>query len=329
MSNSTQFQPLLFDRPETVIDLIIDHVERVIAGKREAIEQSIIALLCGGHLLLEDVPGVGKTMMVRALAKTINCTFRRIQFTADLLPSDVTGVSIYNQKTGDFEFREGPLMANIVLADELNRTSPRTQAAMLEAMEEKHITVDGVTRILPEPFIILATQNPFNYEGTFPLPEAQLDRFLLRVRMGYPDPASEAEMLSRNQKIDPIETLQPILSKEYIVHLQQQVRAVYVEDSLKQYMVSLVNATRHHNDIFLGASPRASIALMRASQATAFIRGRSFVIPDDIKHIILSVIAHRLILKPEARMAGKSGESILHNISNALSVPILTLSKVK
>ncbi len=312
---------LSFDRPEAVVERMIYNVEKVIVGKTDLIEKAIIALLCGGHILLEDVPGVGKTMFVRALAKTVGCEFKRIQFTPDMLPSDVTGVSVYNQKTAEFEFRPGPIMANMVLADEINRTSPKTQAALLEAMEERKVTADGTTYALPEPFLLLATQNPLAYEGTYALPEAQLDRFMIKLRLGYPKPEQEAELLGRLQEKHPVDALKPVLLKEELVSLQQRVRTVYVDDALKRYIVSIAEATRRHPDINLGASPRASLALMRAAQAHAFVRGRTYVVPDDIKAMLICTIAHRLILHPEARMTGKSGEAIARHIADTVPVP--------
>lgn len=311
----------LFDKPQALIERVIDNVERVILGKREAIEAAVIAFLCNGHVLLEDVPGVGKTMLVKALAKTIGCSFKRIQFTPDLLPSDVTGVSIFNQKTNDFEFRPGPVMANIVLADELNRTSPKTQSALLEAMEEKHVTVDGVTYPLPEPFLILATQNPLEFNGTYSLPEAQLDRFMIRISLGYPGREQEVQMLDRLQLRHPINDLKPVLLKEELVALQKEIRAVYVDETLKQYIVCLAEATRNHPDLEVGASPRASIALMRASQAKAWIQGRTYVIPDDMKDMVLYTFCHRIQLKMEAASAGKTCAAIMTNIVRNTQVP--------
>jgi MoxR-like ATPase len=313
--------PLLFDQPQAMFERIMYNVEKVMVGKKDAVEKAVIALLCGGHILLEDVPGVGKTMLVRALARTVGCDFKRIQFTPDLLPSDITGVSVYNQRTGEFEFRPGPLMTNIVLADELNRASPKTQAALLEAMEEKRVTVDGVSYALPRPFLILATQNPIEYEGTYALPEAQLDRFFLRIRLGYPKERDEVEMLGRLQEKHPLEQLKPVIVKEELVQLHREISLVHVDDTLKQYIVQLVAATRTHKDLLLGASPRASLALMRAAQATAFIRGRSYAVPDDIKEMIEPVVAHRLLLHSDARMTGKTSESILRGIVEASAIP--------
>ncbi|WP_409342932.1 AAA family ATPase [Paenibacillus sp. MBLB4367] len=312
-----------FEQPQDVIERVIANVERVMIGKREAIEQAVIALLCGGHLLLEDVPGVGKTMLVRALARTVDCGFKRIQFTPDLLPSDVTGVAVYNRRSGEFEFRQGPLFANVVLADELNRTSPKTQAALLEAMEEKHVTVDGTTYRLPEPFMLLATQNPLDYEGTFGLPEAQLDRFLLRIRIGYPEPVQEAAMLGRLQERHPIEQLRPVVLADELLDLQRQVRHTHVDESLRHYIVQLTTATRGHKEVELGASPRASLALMLAAQAKAVVGGRSFVVPDDIKAMAVAALSHRLVLTGDARMTGKNGEQIVRQIVAQQPVPAL------
>ncbi|MBD2865827.1 AAA family ATPase [Paenibacillus oceani] len=313
--------PSPFDRPHPFIERIVHQVEKAIVGKRESIEAVVIAFLCGGHILLEDVPGVGKTMLVRAMAKTVGASFKRIQCTSDLLPSDVTGVSVYNQRSGEFEFRPGPVMANVVLADEMNRASPKTQSALLEAMEEKQLTVDGETCLLPEPFMLLATQNPVEHEGTYPLPEAQLDRFLLKIRLGYPEERHEVELLGRLQERHPLDEVRAVLLVEEWIRLQQEVRQVLVDETLKQYIVRLTSATRTHPDVALGASPRASYALMRAAQAKAFCNGRSYVVPDDIKAMALPVIAHRLALQPDARYTGKTADTIVRQLIATIPVP--------
>ena len=290
-------------------------------GKREMAELSIVALLAKGHVLLEDVPGVGKTMMVRALAKSFDAQFKRIQFTPDLLPSDVVGVSIYNPKTMEFEFRPGPIMGDIVLADEINRTSPKTQSALLEGMEEASVTIDGNTLKIAQPFFVMATQNPIEYEGTYPLPEAQLDRFLLKIRMGYPTKEQEVEILRRAENGAPIEKIQAVLSVAQLIELQELVLGVYVEDSVKNYMVELASQTRKDSYVYLGVSPRASIALMKASQAYAFIKGRSYVTPDDVQYLAPFVFSHRLMLKPDARYDGVTAGEIIERIIAKVPVP--------
>jgi MoxR-like ATPase len=278
-------------------------------------------LLSQGHILIEDVPGVGKTMLARSLARSLGCTFRRIQFTPDMLPSDVTGVSIFNQKTREFEFRPGPIVAQVVLTDEINRATPKTQAALLEAMQELQITVDGVTHPLPSPFLVLATQNPIEYEGTFPLPEAQLDRFLMRIRLGYPDPADEIAILDSQQYVHPLTQIKQIIRVEELAAAQESLKDVYVDPLIKHYIVDIVRQTRRHPDIYLGASPRGSLALYRVGQAWAAMRGRDYVLPDDVKALATVTLAHRLIVSPSARLKDVSGESVMREILATLPVP--------
>ena len=304
------------------IQAVIENIEKVMIGKREVAELSIVALLAGGHVLLEDVPGVGKTMMVRSLSKSVGANFKRIQFTPDLLPSDVIGVSIYNPKTLQFEFRPGPIVGNIILADEINRTSPKTQAALLEAMEEASITIDGETLDISKPFFVMATQNPIEYEGTYPLPEAQLDRFLLKIKMGYPTAQQEIEVLRRVENRQPIQEIEAVMSVEELLKLQQHVKQVYVEDGVKSYIVDIARATRNHQNVYLGVSPRASIALMKAAQAYAFMQNRDFVKPDDIKYLAPFVFSHRLILAPEARYEGIQTEKVIQEVIQQIFVPV-------
>ncbi|MFY0760878.1 MoxR family ATPase [Metabacillus dongyingensis] len=301
---------------------VIENIERVMVGKRDVAVLSLVAILAEGHVLLEDVPGVGKTMMVRSLAKSVGADFKRIQFTPDLLPSDVTGVSIYNPKTLEFEYRPGPIMGNIVLADEINRTSPKTQSALLEGMEEANVTVDGVTKSLGRPFFVMATQNPIEYEGTYPLPEAQLDRFLFKIRMGYPTPGEELEILNLAEKERPIHHIQAVITKEELVELQKEIQSIYVDETVKRYIVEIVTKTRKHPSVYLGASPRGSIALMKSAQAFAFLYGRDYVIPDDIQYLAPYTLPHRIILKSEAKYEGKSSEQLLSEIISRTSVPV-------
>ena len=305
---------------------IVDNVKRVILGKDDVIELGLVTLLSRGHLLIEDVPGVGKTMLARSLAGSIGCTFHRIQFTPDLLPTDVTGVSVYNQKTGDFEFRPGPIMAQVVLTDEVNRATPKTQSALLEAMEERQVTVDGVTHLVPQPFFIIATQNPIEYEGTFPLPEAQLDRFLLRVRLGYPSAKEELAIMESQEKAHPIESLKPVATPEEILYLQQTATDVYVDPLVRDYIVALVDATRKRPEVALGASPRAVLGLFRASRALAMVRGRDYVVPDDVKALAESVMAHRIIVSAAARMRGADSPTVVSELLGEVAVPGLRAS---
>ncbi len=278
-------------------DRVLANVERVIVGKHHEVRLALVALLCRGHLLIEDVPGTGKTVLAKAIAKSLGCTFRRIQFTPDLLPSDVTGLSIYNQKSQEFEFRAGPIMSQVVLADEINRATPKTQSALLECMEERQATVDGVTYMMPDPFLVIATQNPIEYEGTFALPEAQLDRFMLRIRLGYPQPVEEILILDEQKRRHPVDEIAVVCSTEELRAMQAAVREVYVDPAISEYIVRLVGASRQHPDVYLGASPRGSIALYRAGQALAGLLGRDYVIPDDIKALVEPALAHRLIIK--------------------------------
>jgi len=298
------------------------NIEQVIVGKPEAVRLAIIGLFADGHILVEDVPGVAKTMLARSVALSIGATFRRIQCTPDLLPTDITGLSVFNQKTGQFEFSPGPVMSDIVLADEVNRAPPRTQSALLEAMAERQVTVDGVTRKLPSPFCVMATQNPIEYEGTFPLPEAQLDRFLLRMTIGYPSAESESEILLRLQLSHPVEQVQQVVSTEELLDVQQRVRQVFVHEKVRDYIVRIVQETRTHGDTALGASPRGSLAVLRCSQALAAADGMSFALPDHVKSVIEPTLAHRLILTPEARLAGRRAAGVLKQILARVEAPV-------
>jgi len=298
------------------------NVEKVLVGKGDVIELTLAAILSGGHILIEDVPGIGKTTLARALASSLNCTFKRIQFTPDLMPSDITGIHYYNQKSGEFEFRAGPIIAQVVLADEINRATPRTQSALLESMGERQLTIDDVTIPLPAPFLVLATQNPIELEGTFPLPEAQLDRFLLRLRLGYPDESEEEQILARFETAEPLAELQPVAEAQEVQGFQASVRKVYFDPVLRNYLVRLVQSTRRHVDIELGASPRASLGLYRCSQALAAIRGREYVTPDDLKTLAPYALSHRLILKAQARLRERTTEAVMHEILNQVPVPV-------
>ncbi|MBI3153368.1 MAG: MoxR family ATPase [Chloroflexi bacterium] len=300
---------------------VIGNLEKVIVGKRQSIELIVIGLLCQGHVLIEDVPGVGKTMLARSLARSLDCIFNRIQFTPDMLPSDVTGVSIYNQQKNKFEFRPGPIIGQIILADEINRATPKTQAALLEAMEERQVTVDGTTHSLPKPFMVLATQNPIEYEGTFPLPEAQLDRFLLRLRLGYPSIADEIRVMDDQQLQHPLETLKSVVKLKEIQQAIDDVKQIYISPLIKKYIVELTTRTRQSADVYLGSSPRGSLSLARASQARAALQGRDHVLPDDIKALAVSVLAHRIIVSPAARLRDLSSDRIMQEIVLATPVP--------
>jgi MoxR-like ATPase len=309
------------DEIQQVCDRLIENLEKVIVGKRNVIETLIVGLLCQGHILIEDVPGVGKTILARSLARSLGCSFSRIQFTPDMLPSDVTGVSIFNQATRNFEFRAGPLFAQIVLVDEINRATPKTQAALLEAMEEKQVTVDGITHRLPNPFMVLATQNPIEYEGTFPLPEAQLDRFLLRIRLGYPNPLDEINILEMQKYQHPFDTIQPVVSEQELLNEFGSIKNIYVAAPIKKYIVDLVSQTRQNDDLYLGASPRGSLALFRTGQALAFLRGREYVLPDDIKNMAEMVLSHRVIVNPAARLRELNSGKIIEEILEKVPVP--------
>ncbi len=306
---------------EKFAEKVIHNVEKVIMGKHKPVEETLLALLCQGHILIEDVPGTGKTMLARAVARSIGCSFRRIQFTPDMLPSDVTGVSVFNQKNHEFEFRQGPVFAQIVLVDEINRATPKTQSALLEAMDERQVTVDGHTYPMEKPFLVLATQNPIEYEGTFPLPEAQLDRFLVRIHMGYPDKSHEIAILGAQQYAHPITQLDQVVSHQELVEAQEAVKEVYADDLIKEYIVGLCTATRDHPDVYLGVSPRGSLALYRTGQALAAVRHRDYIIPDDVKHLAEATLAHRLIISPAARIKNVDPREVIQDILSSVPVP--------
>ena len=307
--------------PALVGRRIIENVAKVIVGKTTVVEQALATLVAQGHILVEDVPGVGKTTLSKALAISIGCSFQRIQFTPDLLPSDVTGISVYNPQSGDFNFRPGPIMSQVVLADEINRATPKTQAALLEAMEEHQVTVDGVTHPLPPPFMVVATQNPIEYEGTFPLPEAELDRFLMRLSLGYPDFAEELAIIERQEQTHPIDSLEPVARPEEVVRMQEAAKQVYVDRLVRHYIVTLTEATRSHRDVALGASPRATLGLFRTARALALVQDRDYVVPDDIKMLAPAALSHRIVLSPAARMRGIRSEVVINELLNQINVP--------
>lgn len=306
---------------QSVANRIIENVQRVIIGKDHEVRMTLVALLCEGHLLIEDVPGVGKTMLARSISRSIGCEYRRIQFTPDMLPSDVTGVSVFNQKTLEFEFRHGPIMAQIVLADEINRATPKTQSALLEAMEERQVTVDGKTYAMARPFLVLATQNPIEYEGTFPLPEAQVDRFLMRIRLGYPAKSQEVRILGEQAQRHPIEALEQVVTADELMDAQRAIRDIYVDDAVKEYIVDLVTVTRDHPDVYLGASPRGSLALFKAGRAWAALAGRDYVLPDDVKLLAEATLAHRLIVSPSARIKNVDARQVIEDALQHTPVP--------
>ena len=313
----------MIQQPRRIIGALLDNISKVIIGKEEAVEYALIALLCNGHVLIEDVPGVGKTTLASALAKSLACSFRRIQFTPDLMPSDVTGFTLVNFKTGEMEFKEGAVMAQVVLADEINRTSPKTQSALLEVMEEQQVTVDGVTHPLPKPFIVLATQNPGEFVGTYPLPEAQMDRFFLRISIGYPTVEQEMDVLERySGVVKPMATIEPVCTAQDILSLQELVKRVYCSPEVRMYVATLVAATRQEPALALGASTRAAIALIHGAQACALLAGRDYIIPEDVQHMALPVLAHRLVLSPESRMKGITAQSVVMRLLNSTPVPV-------
>ena len=317
------------DNSMKILKKIVNNVENVIVGKRNAIELAVISLICNGHVLIEDVPGVGKTSLVSALAKSLDASFKRIQFTPDVLPSDITGFSIFNQKTCEFEYRPGSIMSQIILADEINRTSPKTQASLLEVMEESQVTVDGMTYKVPRPFMVLATQNPVEYLGTYPLPEAQIDRFFMKISIGYPSAGEEAYILNRFKMSNPLDNLLPVAESEDIIALQEEIKGIHVDKSLGTYIVDIVGQTRRHPDVSLGSSPRGSLSLFRASQAWAFYNGRNYVLPDDIKKMVIPVLSHRIILKQEAKLKKVNPEDILDTIVNKIHVPVVNFNETK
>lgn len=300
---------------------IVENISKVIVGKDAVIERALAAVIAQGHILIEDVPGVGKTMLAKSISTSIGCSFKRIQFTPDLLPSDIVGVSIYNQSTGEFQFRPGPVMAQVVLVDEINRATPKTQSALLEAMEELQVSVDGVTRPLERPFVVMATQNPIEYEGTFPLPEAQLDRFLMRISLGYPSFSEELSVIEQQEQTHPIDALEAVASPQDVIGLQDAAKNVYVDSAVREYIVTLIEATRNHEDVFLGASPRASLGLFRAARGLATMRDRDYVIPDDVKELAHAVLSHRLILSPSARMRGLHTAQVIDGLLESVAVP--------
>lgn len=301
---------------------IREGVQRVIVGKADVINLAIVALLCRGHILVEDVPGIGKTTMAKAIAQSLGCTFKRIQFTPDLMPTDVVGVNFFNQKSGDFEFREGPIFSQVLLADEINRATPRTQSALLEAMQERQATVDGETRPLPNPFLVMATQNPIEMEGTFPLPEAQLDRFMVRIQLGYPSPEEESDILLRFERDSVVEAVEPVTDSDELGRMQEQVSEIRVDDTVRQYIVAIAQASRDNQGLMLGASPRASLALYKTSQAAAAIEGRDFVTPDDVKSMVPHVLPHRLVLTSNSRLRGRNTDNVVREIMASVPVPI-------
>jgi MoxR-like ATPase len=304
---------------------VTNNVSKVIVGKREVAEKILVVLLSGGHVLLEDVPGVGKTTLVHAIAKSIGCSFKRIQFTPDLVPSDITGLTVYNLKKGEFEYKQGPIVSNMILADEINRSSPKTQSSLLEAMQERQITVDGNTMKLPRPFMVLATQNPIEYEGTFPLPEAQLDRFTLRVTMGYPTFTEEKKILTTYKEENPLERLEAVVTESEIAAMQREAEQVFVEDSIQDYIIQITQLTRNHKEIYLGCSPRATLALFHAARALAYIRGREYAIPDDVKELANATLAHRIILKSEAKIQGRDEKTVLADLIRSVRVPVVKI----